>query len=127
LNAIQALSQLSYSPETDETKFNIEQERLSIHPWFLNWFFNITKNFPFLHPIDEGSYDSPSSSQNFHLKFDIRGAFSYRKFCAGVVKLVDARDSKSREPQAHVGSIPTSGTNFDQFKPPVFVLFHSSI
>ncbi len=96
LNAIQALSQLSYSPETDKTKLNIEQERLSIHPWFLNWFFSITKNFPFLHPIDEGSYDSPSSSPNFHLKFDIWGAFSYSKFCAGVVKLVDARDSKSR-------------------------------
>jgi hypothetical protein len=28
------------------------------------------------------------------------------------VKLVDARDSKSREPQAHVGSIPTSGTSY---------------
>ena len=27
-----------------------------------------------------------------------------------MVKLVDARDSKSREPKAHVGSIPTSGT-----------------
>ena len=42
--------------------------------------------------------------------------FIYIDLCAGVVKLVDARDSKSREPQAHVGSIPTSGTkllNFD--------------
>jgi hypothetical protein len=29
---------------------------------------------------------------------------------AGVVKLVDALDSKSSEPQARVGSIPTSGT-----------------
>ena len=37
---------------------------------------------------------------------------SYIEYCAGVVKLVDARDSKSRGPQAHVGSIPTSGTNF---------------
>ena len=41
---------------------------------------------------------------------DIRNPFSYSCFHAGVVKLVDARDSKSREPQAHVGSIPTSGT-----------------
>ncbi len=38
--------------------------------------------------------------------------FFYIGHCAGVVKLVDARDSKSRGPQAHVGSIPTSGTNF---------------
>ena len=38
--------------------------------------------------------------------------FLYIECCAGVVKLVDARDSKSRGPQAHVGSIPTSGTNF---------------
>ena len=42
---------------------------------------------------------------------DIQNGFSYSCFHAGVVKLVDARDSKSREPQAHVGSIPTSGTN----------------
>ena len=41
---------------------------------------------------------------------DIQNPFSYSCFHAGVVKLVDARDSKSREPQAHVGSIPTSGT-----------------
>ena len=41
---------------------------------------------------------------------DIQNRFSYSCFRAGVVKLVDARDSKSREPQAHVGSIPTSGT-----------------
>ena len=39
----------------------------------------------------------------------------YRKRCkllcfAGVVKLVDALDSKSSGPCAHVGSIPTSGT-----------------
>jgi hypothetical protein len=39
-------------------------------------------------------------------------SISYIESCAGVVKLVDARDPKSREPQAHVGSIPTSGTNF---------------
>ena len=31
---------------------------------------------------------------------------------AGVVKLVDARDSKSRGALLHVGSIPTSGTFF---------------
>ena len=37
-------------------------------------------------------------------------SFLYSEYCAGVVKLVDARDSKSRGPQAHVGSIPTSGT-----------------
>ena len=30
---------------------------------------------------------------------------------AGVVKLVDAGDSKSPDPRGHVGSIPTSGTN----------------
>jgi hypothetical protein len=51
---------------------------------------------------------------------DFRNVISYNLACleypseknlsAGVVKLVDARDSKSREPQAHVGSIPTSGT-----------------
>ena len=47
---------------------------------------------------------------------DMGSSFSYIESCAGVVKLVDARDSKSREPQAHVGSIPTSGTNdFDNF------------
>ena len=46
------------------------------------------------------------------LLFDTRGNFFYIVTCAGVVKLVDARDSKSREPQAHVGSIPTSGTNY---------------
>ena len=45
-------------------------------------------------------------------RIDMRYLFSYIGFCAGVVKLVDARDSKSREPQAHVGSIPTSGTIF---------------
>ena len=46
--------------------------------------------------------------------FDTKGIFSYIVTCAGVVKLVDARDSKSREPKAHVGSIPTSGTiDFD--------------
>jgi hypothetical protein len=42
--------------------------------------------------------------------FDTKSKFFYIYSCAGVVKLVDARDSKSREPQAHVGSIPTSGT-----------------
>ena len=42
--------------------------------------------------------------------FDTKRNFFYIYLCAGVVKLVDARDSKSREPQAHVGSIPTSGT-----------------
>ncbi len=30
---------------------------------------------------------------------------------AGVVKLVDAEDSKSSGPRVRVGSIPTSGTN----------------
>jgi hypothetical protein len=30
--------------------------------------------------------------------------------CAGVVELVDAGDSKSPEPKAHEGSIPSSGT-----------------
>ena len=50
------------------------------------------------------------------ISFDTKGNFFYIVTCAGVVKLVDARDSKSREPQAHVGSIPTSGTNdFDNF------------
>ena len=44
--------------------------------------------------------------------FDTKRNFFYIGLYAGVVKLVDARDSKSREPQAHVGSIPTSGTNF---------------
>ena len=43
---------------------------------------------------------------------DMGSSFSYIESYAGVVKLVDARDSKSREPQAHVGSIPTSGTNY---------------
>ena len=43
---------------------------------------------------------------------DMGSSFSYIESCAGVVKLVDARDSKSRGPQAHVGSIPTSGTNY---------------
>ena len=46
-----------------------------------------------------------------HFLFDRGYGFSYINKCAGVVKLVDARDSKSREPKAHVGSIPTSGTN----------------
>ena len=50
---------------------------------------------------------------SIHLRIDIRSGFSYICSCAGVVKLVDARDSKSREPKAHVGSIPTSGTNFN--------------
>jgi hypothetical protein len=35
--------------------------------------------------------------------------------CAGVVELVDARDSKSRVPCGRVGSIPTAGTIY--FKP----------
>ena len=48
----------------------------------------------------------------FSILFDTRGNFFYIVTYAGVVKLVDARDSKSREPQAHVGSIPTSGTNY---------------
>ncbi len=43
---------------------------------------------------------------------DMESSFSYIESYAGVVKLVDARDSKSRGPQAHVGSIPTSGTNY---------------
>ena len=48
------------------------------------------------------------------ISFDTKGIFLYIVTRAGVVKLVDARDSKSREPQAHVGSIPTSGTiDFD--------------
>ena len=34
---------------------------------------------------------------------------AYQSF-AGVVKLVDALDSKSSEPCVRVGSIPTSGT-----------------
>ncbi len=46
----------------------------------------------------------------FSISFDTKGNFLYIVTCAGVVKLVDARDSKSRGPQAHVGSIPTSGT-----------------
>jgi hypothetical protein len=44
------------------------------------------------------------------ISFDLGNIIFYIKPCAGVVKLVDARDSKSREPKAHVGSIPTSGT-----------------
>ncbi len=73
LNAIQALSQLSYSPMIIQS--NTAQNMLS-NPIFI----------------------------------DIGKSFFYIGFCAGVVKLVDARDSKSREPKAHVGSIPTSGT-----------------
>ena len=34
---------------------------------------------------------------------------------AGVVKLVDAGDSKSPGPRAHVGSSPTSGTKIPSF------------
>ena len=36
--------------------------------------------------------------------------FRYDSPDAGVVKLVDAGDSKSPGPRAHVGSTPTSGT-----------------
>jgi hypothetical protein len=36
--------------------------------------------------------------------------FHETTYPAGVVKLVDALDSKSSGPCAHVGSIPTSGT-----------------
>ena len=38
-------------------------------------------------------------------------ALSYESNWAGVVKLVDAEDSKSSGPCVRVGSIPTSGTN----------------
>ncbi len=42
---------------------------------------------------------------------------------AGVVKLVDAGDSKSPGPCAHVGSSPTSGTNgFSFFLSSVFLV-----
>ncbi len=73
LNAIQALSQLSYSPTNMQN--NTVKNRLS-------------------NPI----------------LIDMVNSFLYIEYYAGVVKLVDARDSKSRGPQAHVGSIPTSGT-----------------
>ncbi len=33
-------------------------------------------------------------------------------FCAGVVELADASDSKSEEAQPRAGSIPASGTSF---------------
>ena len=37
--------------------------------------------------------------------------YNQKKDDAGVVKLVDALDSKSSGPCVRVGSIPTSGTN----------------
>ena len=40
----------------------------------------------------------------------VRGGPRPRVFFAGVVKLVDAEDSKSSGPCARVGSTPTSGT-----------------
>jgi hypothetical protein len=45
---------------------------------------------------------------------DKRQVLQARDERAGVVKLVDALDSKSSEPKARVGSIPTSGTNKSQ-------------
>jgi hypothetical protein len=39
-------------------------------------------------------------------------SFKPSSLCAGVVELVDARDSKSRVPCGRVGSIPTAGTIF---------------
>ena len=55
------------------------------------------------------------------ISFDLGNIIFYIKPCAGVVKLVDARDSKSREPKAHVGSIPTSGTiNSNKLTAPAF-------
>ena len=45
---------------------------------------------------------------------------------AGVVKLVDARDSKSRGPQAHESSILSAGTRFLIGKKRFYVLLYSS-
>ena len=77
LNAIQALSQLSYSPVPlkKRTSFSIRISALSIQFSWLWRPWNYNRN--------------PQ---------------------AGVVKLVDAGDSKSPFPWGSVGSIPTSGT-----------------
>ena len=96
LNAIQALSQLSYSPT--KIKNNTAQNVLSNQICLL---------FIPISLVGRRWTRGPS-----FFGIDIRNPFSYSCFHAGVVKLVDARDSKSREPQAHVGSIPTSGTNY---------------
>ena len=45
----------------------------------------------------------------------LTGNVSYHPSTAGVVKLADARDSKSRGLTAREGSIPSSGTNFLMF------------
>jgi hypothetical protein len=75
MNAIHALSQLSYSPPNGEKI--ITTTFCPVNMILTGW-----KNY---------TYNSTL----------------YR---AGVVKLVDALDSKSSGPQVRVGSIPTSGT-----------------
>ena len=79
LNAIQALSQLSYTPNQD----------------FLNREAPLTCAFV-------------ACQQFLAWHFAPR---LYNRARAGVVKLVDAGDSKSPFPCESVGSIPTSGTN----------------
>jgi hypothetical protein len=45
-----------------------------------------------------------------HIYLDIYTLYHNNQRRAGVVKLVDAGDSKSPDSCSHVGSIPTSGT-----------------
>ena len=55
-----------------------------------------------------------SAKYNF---FDLPVCGLIKIVCAGVVELVDARDSKSRVPWGRVGSIPTAGTsNFNKIQ-----------
>jgi hypothetical protein len=90
MNAIHALSQLSYSP-TEENSF-----------WNKN---KNSKNLRRLSTIFLTVFSCPNiifSENSTH--------YSLMGFCAGVVELEDARDSKSRVPWGRVGSIPTAGT-----------------
>jgi hypothetical protein len=48
-----------------------------------------------------------------HIYLDIYTLYNNNQRRAGVVKLVDAGDSKSPDSCSHVGSIPTSGTRIN--------------
>ena len=82
MNAIHALSQLSYSPRIFQIlTTGLTHVNIILTKWVA-----------------------------FHYRLGQKGSAPSRPKAAGVVKLVDALDSKSSGPQVRVGSIPTSGT-----------------
>ena len=60
--------------------------------------------------VDEHADAATMSMGDSQIFLDICGLHLINSAHAGVVKQVDAGDSKSPDPRGHVGSIPTSGT-----------------